>query len=177
MYTLLAETGTWAILKDVMVVVGGICTLLITIIGLVLAWKRFGRERVQEEVTAAEELADLKGRVAALETDGHVEALRTRLDAVKTEVATLEQRCERHKALLHERSVAELQQSVRRINGRCDDLKDRLDAARERTEDRFVPTAQHDKEVASLVQAYESLQQSVNNLSQLVRDLLRNRPT
>ena len=188
MQSVLAQ-GTLAILKDAMVIVGSICTLLIAGGGLILAVKRWRRDQTKEEVTAAEELTRLTARVEtlesqqAMESEAHdairadsstgIEALQTQLQEIRQKTGTLDAQCERHKALLRERDHEEVRKSVRRINGRCDDLKDRIDAARERADDRFVQATQHEKDLAQQVQALDTIQHQVNNLVKLVSDLLK----
>ena len=84
---------------------------------------------------------------------------------------------QRINAIKHAKSIEEVRKSIRRINTRCDDLKDRIDAARERADDRFVQGTQHERDLAKQAQALDTIQQQVNNLVKLVGDLLKSRGT
>jgi chromosome segregation ATPase len=191
--------GTLDIVTKVMAIVGGVCTLAIASGGLILAIKRWGRDRTRDLVDEAEDYAALKARVDALEAwrdsepEEHdairadsasgISALKARVDAIRGKVDTVDAQCERHKALMQERSIEDVKSSVRRINKRCDDikrdidaLKEKITAARERADDRFVQATQHDKDLATQAQALDALQQQVNNLVKLVGDLLKRPP-
>lgn len=191
--------GTLDTTTKVMAIVGGTGTLIVAAVSLVFALKRWGRDKTKDLVFEVEDYAALKARVDALEAWRESEptahdairadsatglsTLEKRLVEIRSRVNSVDQQCERHKTLLQERSIEEVKDSIRRINQRCDDikntiddLKERITAARERADDRFVQTTQHDRDLATQAQALDTLQQQVNNLVKLVGDLLKRPP-
>jgi len=183
--------GVLATMKDVLAVVGSICMLLVALGGLWIAWRRFTREKAKEEVSAAEALVRLTARVGVLETwrtdtttehdalraasDQGLAALQAEISAVQEQTHNIERHCERHKITLQADALDEIKQSIRRINTRCDGLKDKIDEARERADDRFVMASQHDKDLVAQAQTLDVLQQHVNNLAALVTKALNGR--